>query len=155
MPRAGQVRGPGGRIDQRSDRGASIGGGDTRAHATPGVHRHGERGPIAGRVGIDHHGNLQLVEPLPYDWHADQPTPVTRHEVDGLRRHVIRGDCEIALVLPILVIHDDDELTVFEILYRLFDAAQWHTRLPSEPTATMPGLLRLPFPQGCFPRTSR
>ena len=44
--------------------------------------------------------------------HADQAAAVGGHEVDDLRGHLLRRDRQIAFVLPILVVHDDDHLAV-------------------------------------------
>src|SRR5262249_30049002 len=39
---------------------------------------------------------------------TDQPAAVGGHEVDGRRRHLLRGHDQIALVLPVLVVGEDD-----------------------------------------------
>src|SRR5204862_2999576 len=53
--------------------------------------------------------NIQLIEPLGRHRQADQAPSVTRHEVDGFRRDLLRGNREVAFVLAILVVADDDD----------------------------------------------
>ena len=55
---------------------------------------------------------------------ADQPAPVPRHEVDGLRRHLRRRHRQVAFVLAILVVDDDDHLTGAECLQRVVDPGE-------------------------------
>ena len=43
---------------------------------------------------------------------ADEAAPVRGHEVDGLGRDLLGGDAEVALVLAVLVVDEDDHLTV-------------------------------------------
>ena len=59
---------------------------------------------------VDHQRDLELVEPLAGHRQADQPAAVRRHEVDRLGRHLLGGDRQVALVLAILVVDDDDHL---------------------------------------------
>ena len=59
---------------------------------------------------LDHQRNLELVEPLAGHRHADQAAAVLRHEVDRLGRHLLGGHRQVAFVLAILVVDDDDHL---------------------------------------------
>ncbi len=64
-----------------------------------------------GVVFLPHHQrNLELVEPLAGHRHADQAAAVRGHEVDDLRRHLLGRDRQVAFVLAILVVDDDDHL---------------------------------------------
>jgi hypothetical protein len=85
--------------------------------------RHAERGAEARVVLLvaHHQRDAQLVQPLARHRQADQAAPVARHEVDRLRSHLLRGDREIALVLAVLVVDDDDHLPGAEVLDRLRD----------------------------------
>jgi len=69
-----------------------------------------ERGVEASAVllVVDHEWDPQLVQPLSRHGQADQPTAVAGHEVDDLRRGLLGGDGQIAFVLAVLVVHDDD-----------------------------------------------
>ena len=71
---------------------------------------HAERGVEARAVLRHHQRNLELVEPLRRHRQANQPAAVARHEVDRLGRDLLRGDRQIAFVLAILIVDDDDHL---------------------------------------------
>ena len=75
-----------------------------------GVDRHADRRLARRRVVGDLERNLELVEPLRRHRQADEAAAVLRHEVDGLRRHLRRRHRQIAFVLAILVVDDDDHL---------------------------------------------
>ena len=130
MPGSQQVRGPRAGVDERLDRSGPVGGRDAGADSPPGIHGDGECGSVAGGVRIHHHGDLQLVEPLADDGHADEAAAETRHEVDGLRRHLLRRDSEVSLVLTILVVDDNDELSGLEFRDRFRNARKRHLRPP-------------------------
>jgi hypothetical protein len=106
-----QVGGVAGRVDQRGDRAGAVGRGDAGRHAPPRLHREGEGAAEAGAVarGRHHQRQAEPVEACAGQRDADQPTPLARHEVDRRRRGEVRGDDQIALVLAVLVVHDDDE----------------------------------------------
>src|SRR5690348_3666957 len=46
------------------------------------------------------------------------------HEVDGLRRHLLRGNDEVAFVLPVLVVDQDDEFPLLYVANGAFDAIE-------------------------------
>ena len=83
----------------------------------------------------DHQRNLELVEPLRRHRQADQAAAVARHEVDRLRRDLLRRDRQVAFVLPILVVDDDDHLACAERLDRVLDAGERIGRASGEPLA--------------------
>src|SRR3546814_20063150 len=55
---------------------------------------------------------------------SDQPAPVRRHEVDRVGGHHLRGDDEIALVLAILVVDEDEHAAVLRLVDDLFGAGE-------------------------------
>ena len=55
-------------------------------------------------------GQLEALDLLLAEREADEPPPVRRHEVDGLGRHELGGHRQVALVLAILVVDEDDHL---------------------------------------------
>ena len=74
-----------------------------------------------------------------------QPRAWRGHEVDGVGRHELGGHHEVALVLAVLVVDDDDHLAGGDVLERLLDA--WRTdvvaaRLGSPPRASGPRPMR-------------
>src|SRR5262249_14168130 len=52
---------------------------------------------------------------------ADEAAAVTRHEVDRFRRHLLGGDGQVALVLAIGIVHDDDHSSVADGLDGVLD----------------------------------
>ena len=77
--------------------------------------RDGERGAHGRRVLGDHHADLQLVQPLAGHRHADEAAPVRGHEVDRLRRRLVGGHDQVALVLAVLVVDDQQEIRPWRI----------------------------------------
>ena len=50
-----------------------------------------------------------------------EPTGVRRHEIDRIGRRELRRDRQVALVLAILVVDDDDHPALADVLDRLLD----------------------------------
>ena len=67
----------------------------------------------------------ELVAAIGREREADQPPTVGRHEVDRLGRRELGRQCEIALVLAVLGVADDDHVAGADVLDRLLDAAEW------------------------------
>src|SRR5437899_1409680 len=119
---AGEILGPHLRIDQRADRDRAVVGGGAGRDATSGVDRHGERGRHGRRVVRDHHRDLEFVQPLAGHRYTDEAAAVLGHEVDGLRRDLVGGHDEIALVLAILVVDDHEDASRADLLDGRLDA---------------------------------
>ena len=94
--------------DRRADGGGAVGGRDAAPDAVPRVDRHRERGAERRAVLAHHHGEPEPLALVLGERQADESAPVRRHEVDVLGRDALGGDAEIALVLPVLVVHEDD-----------------------------------------------
>ncbi len=78
-----------------------------------------------GRGVVAHHRRqVELVAALLGERQADQPAAEAGHEIDRLRRHFLGGDRQVALVLAILVVHEDDHAPAPELLHRLFDGGK-------------------------------
>ena len=86
----------------------AIGGRNAGRRPALRLDRHAEGGLEPRRVLRHHQRNLELVEPLRRHRQTDQTAAVPRHEVDRLRRDLLGRDRQIAFVLPILVVDDDD-----------------------------------------------
>ena len=80
--------------------------------------------PKCESLWLDHHRDVQLLEALARHRHADQAAAVAGHEVDRLGRDELRRDREVAFVLAVFVIDDDDEAAVAVLLDRFFDGRQ-------------------------------
>ena len=80
-----------------------------------------ERRLEAGGVLRHHERNLEFVEPLRRHRQADEAAPVLRHEVDRLWRDLVGSNRQVALVLPVFIVDDDDHLSLAEGVEGIFD----------------------------------
>ena len=151
VPRPHQVARPRPRVDDRPDRPRPLLGADAGA-ARAMVHRHRERRAERGAVLLDHRMQIELPRPLGQDRHAELAPPVGDHEIDRLGRDAVgRGD-EVALVLPRLVIHDDDHAPLgqgFECVFdfREFGVHHLHPNLVSFPPEAVRRTPARPLPR--------
>ena len=120
MARAAEIRGLCRRIEQHLDRVAPLVRRDARRRVVR-IDADSEGSLVVVRVVLHHLTDLKLVEAAADDRRADQTACMCRHEVHVLRRHLLCRDDEVALVLPILIVHDDEHLSVFDILDCLFN----------------------------------
>ena len=67
--------------------------------------------------------NPSVADVLFGERQADQAAAVLRHEVDGLGRDLLGRHAQVAFVLPVLVIHEDDHLAGLDVGDRVFDRA--------------------------------
>ena len=109
-------------IDRDRDRARAVGGADPGRDAFLRLDRDGERGLVAAAVGARHRLKPELVGALLGQREADQPAPVTGHEVDRVgRRHLRRND-EVALILAVLVVDEDEHPPVARFVDDVFGA---------------------------------
>ena len=62
--------------------------------------------------------------------HADQAAGEARHEIDVLGGHALGGDNDVALVLAVLVIHEDDHLAGADVFDQFFSGIERHRASP-------------------------
>ena len=67
---------------------------------------------------------MQLLGPLGVKREADEPAAVLGHEIDGIGGGHLRRDDEVALVLPLLGIDQDEHPPVAGVLDHLLDGGQ-------------------------------
>ena len=129
---AGQVAGPGGRVDERLDRWRSgrrprcrwwCRGGSRR------VTRNAVRWLSVFCATIS--GEVELAGPLGGDRRADVARGVVEEERDRLGRGELGRHDEVALVLAVLVVDDDDDLAPADGGDGVFDLGERHVRHPS------------------------
>jgi hypothetical protein len=100
----------------------------TSSDAKPlvGIDGHRERRPkfLGVRLGLLR--KIELIGALTRESEADPAARFTDHEVDQLGRDELRGANEIAFVLAILVVRDDDKLAGFDIGNGLLDCSELH-----------------------------
>ena len=72
---------------------------------------------------IPHHlRDLEALHIFLRHGHTDQPPAVYGHEIDILCRRELSRTDKVPLVLPVRIIHDQNDLSVPQILQRLFDS---------------------------------
>ena len=71
----------------------------------------------------------EFVAPLRGQAEADQAARFFRHEVDRLGGRELRGDRQVAFVLAVLRVHDDDEAALADVFDRVLDRCKRRTRL--------------------------
>src|SRR4051794_4449350 len=109
-------------VDQRLDRLGAIMGRDTsRAAMTKQVDGHRKGSLMQGSIVADHQFEAQLVATVFRKRNADQSATMFAHKVHNLRRNSCRRGDEISFVLTVLVVHNDHDLTVFDILDRIIN----------------------------------
>ena len=135
-------------IDRHLDRVGAIVRGDSGGHAFPRLHGDREGGLEGGLVLGRHQVEAELVAALRREREADETVTLARHEVDVLRRRELRGKGQIALVLAILRVADDDHLAGADVLDRLLDGRKWPVLTTGHVTPAFPRILRSRRPQG-------
>ena len=147
----GQVLGVRLRVDEGVDRGAAVGRGDAGRGAELRVDGDGERRPLLLAVlrPGDHQRQLQFVEARTLERQADDTARVADHERHLLRRHLLGRDDQVAFVLAILVVDDDDELAAPDGIDRSFDLFKGHG------CSLLFGRATRPAPASNVPRTSQ
>ena len=111
-------------VDGDLDRVRAVGGRDPGRHALAGLDRHGEGG-LEGRLVLGRHEvEPELVAALGRERQADEPAALLGHEVDRVGRGELRRHGEVALVLAVLVVADDDHAAGADVLEGLLDRGE-------------------------------
>ncbi len=111
-------------VDGGGDGAGAVVGGDAGGDALARFDGDGEGGAVARLVLARHVLQAQLVGALAGQRQADEAAAVLGHEVDGVGRGHLRGDDEVALVLAVLGVDQDDHAAVAQILDDLVDGRQ-------------------------------
>ena len=61
---------------------------------------------------------------------ADETPAVAGHEIDGLGGDLLRGHGQVAFVLPVLVVHQDDHLPLADVVDGCFYGCYCHVKFP-------------------------
>ena len=124
MTRLNEVARSRGGVDGDLDRVGAVMRRDAGGDAFARLDRDGEGGAERRLVLVRHLPQPQLVAALLREAEADEPARVRDHEVDRLRRRELGGDRQVALVLAVLVVDDDDEAAGADVLDRLLDGGE-------------------------------
>jgi hypothetical protein len=96
------------RSDGGLDRAGAVCGGNAGGDAFGGFDGYGERGAVEGAVARSHRWQAQVFAALARQRQADQSAAETRHEVDGLGRDMVSRQHQVAFVLAIFFVDQDD-----------------------------------------------
>ena len=99
---------------------------DARRHAVRGLDRHREIRAMRRAVDRRHRREVQLSRALVGDRHANQAAAELRHEIDRLGRDAIGCDDEIALVLAVFLVDEDDHASIAQLGDNLLDGCDRH-----------------------------
>jgi hypothetical protein len=106
------------------NRSGTVGGGDSSGDILAGIDRHRKGRPKGRGILNGLLGQLKLLDPLRRERQTNQPTRMLGHEIDGLRGDFLRRDDEIAFILPVFVVYQDDELALLNVPNRAFDTVK-------------------------------
>ena len=100
----------------------AVGGGNAGGHAFCRLDRNGEIGAERRLVARHHQRQVELAAARLGQRQADQAAAMLGHEVDGFRRDEFGGQHQVALVLAVFLVHQDDHFAGLEVgddvLYR-------------------------------------
>ena len=113
-----------GGVDGGGDGAGAVVRGDAGGDAFARLDRDREGRAVARLVLARHVLEAQLVGALLGQRQADQAAPVLGHEVDGVGRRHLRGDDQVALVLAVLGVDQDDHAAVAQVVDDLVDRRQ-------------------------------
>src|SRR2546430_10793413 len=108
-------------VDRDLDRVRSIVRRDPGRDALARLDRVHEGGAVAALVAGRGRREAELLAALRRQAEADEPPAVHGHEVDRLRRRELGRDDEVALVLAVGSVDDDDEASLPDVLDRVLD----------------------------------
>ena len=103
-------------IDGDRDGARAVGGADSGRDALARLDRDRERGLVAAAVGAGHRLEAELVGALLGQREADQAAAVAGHEVDRVGRRHLRRDDEVALILAVFVVDEDEHAAVARLV---------------------------------------
>ncbi len=112
---AGEIVGRRIRVDRDLDGVGAVGRRDAGSHAFAGLDGLGERGAEAGGIVLGHGTEAHVVGTLFGEGEADEAAAEAGHEVDGFGGAELGGDGEVAFVLAVLVVDQDDHATGLEL----------------------------------------
>ena len=129
VSRAAQIGGNSFGIDGNPDRLCAILGAHSRrdAESLIGINADGESGTIFLGVDFTLLSELQLVGALSRERETYPPARFADHEVDHLGGDQLRRANQVALILAILIVRDDDQLTGLDVGNSLLDSSELHS----------------------------
>ena len=120
----GEILGPSFRVDGGQDGDGAIGSADACGDAALGVDGFAEGGAMDRSVDGGHQGEIEFIAALLGEREADETAAVLGHKVDRVRSNFLGGEGEIAFVLAIFIVDEDDHAPLTNFFYRFFYGAK-------------------------------
>ena len=114
--------------DSDLDRPCAIRRRDARGDARSSLDRDGEIRPVDRLVVIRHRRQVELPAARFGECQADETAGVLRHEVDRLGRHEVGAEHQIAFILAILLVDEDDHASCLELVYEFGNRCEGHEK---------------------------
>src|SRR5579864_2457155 len=128
MAGAGQVGRASLRVDRNQDGSGAVVSGNSGGHPEASVNGLAKGGAVIRGVFRAHGPDAQMVEPLLRERQANQPAPMLGHEVDGLGRDFLGGQHQVAFVLAVFVIDNNDHSPGANFFDRGRNVGKWRVR---------------------------
>ena len=128
-----EVAGPRAGLDRGQDGARAVGCGNAGGHALARIDGFAEGGAEVGGVVRRHQGQAESVAALAGQREADQAAAEGGHEIDDFGRHLFGGDGQVAFVLAILVVDDDQHAPGASFLDSLGNGREWHNLVSEFP----------------------
>ncbi len=111
-------------VDGGADGVGAVGRADAGGHALARFDGNGEGSGVAAAVVARHGGQAEALDLCFLEREADEPACVPRHVIDRIRIAKLGGDDEVALVLAVFVIHQDDHAPGARFGDNIFDGGE-------------------------------
>src|SRR5437763_9408365 len=112
------------RVDRDLDRPGAVVRRDPGRDPLARLDRDRERRAVRRLVALGHHPQPERIAALAGEAEADQAAALLGHERDRLRRRELPGDRQVAFVLAVGRVDDDDHLSLADLLDRLLDGRE-------------------------------
>src|SRR5438105_685508 len=111
-------------VDGREDRDGAVRSADAGGDADARVNRFGESGAVDRSVDGRHEREVELVAAVLGERQANKTAAVLGHEVGSLRRDLFGGHGEVAFVLAVLVVNQDDHAALANLFDSFFHSGE-------------------------------
>jgi hypothetical protein len=125
MPGPREILRPSLGIDGGEDGDRAVGRADASRDAKAPVDRFRERSAVHRRVDRRHKRQMKLVAAVFGERQADQPARILRHEVDRLWRDFLGGQRQVAFVLAVFIVDEDNHASLADVFDGLFNRGEF------------------------------
>jgi len=124
VARPGKILGPGLGVDGGEDGDSAIGSADAGGDAELGIDGFTKGGAMDGSVDGGHQREIEFIAALLGEREANETAAELGHKVDGVRGDFFGGQGEIAFVLAIFIVDEDDHASLTNFFYRFLYGAK-------------------------------